>query len=202
MEFIETHICKYDNNLKDYPKSRCLICYADENVSDTCMTQEEIDKYNQYNPKNMHVYDHGAQLFTNAVTRELEFTWGDRQAPWGDTARFEITPREIFINQRLPRIYNGKQIAIFGITRMSGQAYFDGLISHIDPTEIYNLTRNHHMWECILFDGTTYRLLPSNEASRGHRYNEVYIETGIPRELLPMLWPYREGVEPTVTYFD
>lgn len=189
MEYIECHICK-TGFIKEFLKEKCLQCSKDEDVLNLEMVQDDINEYNRVAIENMK----------------------DPHSWWTDSTRFEIRPEDLFIAGTGGRDYvsrgaNGRYVAVFGITFQSGKRFFDELIDRLNISEIISLVENHNRCECQTVNGTIYRLLPSSETARGHRYTDVYIQNGIDIDIihsviLPSLWIHEDGSDPTVTYYD
>jgi len=98
-----------------------------------------------------------------------------------------------------------RTIGIFAKTYWRAYSYLDELRKNM--SDIKNVTRNRTLYTVELEDGTTYKVLPPNEQSRGSRLTGAHVQYGIKEKFLygvifPCLHQDEDLPEPTVIYFD
>ena len=92
-------------------------------------------------------------------------------------------------------------IGIFGKNMERANRLFDELIGNMFVKDLKEVTKRPFR-RAILTDGTTYKVLPTNDSCRGNKIDKAYISGDLPvkfiYEVMPLLFTSGTNVE----YFD
>jgi hypothetical protein len=99
----------------------------------------------------------------------------------------------------------GRRIGIIGKTTSSADRFLTWFIHETNPKDISRIRLKPYKLEMI--NGDEYRVVPANNSSRGHRFQQLFIEVGADRDFincvaLPSLVSYNAKSEDAAIYFS
>ena len=92
-------------------------------------------------------------------------------------------------------------IGIFGKNMDEGNRFFDDIVGEIKYKDIKEI-KTFPRLECILTDGTTYKVLPSNGASRGYKVDKAFISRNVSKEFMEIQVPFLFVSDECFEYFN
>lgn len=95
--------------------------------------------------------------------------------------------------------YLARRIGIWYQDRNWAEKVFQELIEHMPSEYIVSVRRRGSEMVANFIDGSLLRMIPTNDASRGQRYTELYVQAGIDiniyeKIIAPSAAPYYKGV--------